>query len=313
MTVYYSVKNTAKNGQLIRADRRDYILTLLLIYGGYHILHNPNVPDEMKQDFYNDFYPDNKLRQKQFSILFFPVDKLKVKYYNNDYGNFLTYLSKVAEREFNYSNNVFNNYEYEFFFDTRKLRAYLDRLEWGVGKKWRFQRTLTFLWSPALFVRFLTDFNHISTSQDQRYSCICINHYFFWGIAYDPKEAAEFVKSYFHKIGINYNIEIWYSDLDVPKDQVYTKDTIRIFYESGYITIPTPVFKELKARADKELISIKQKLYNAGYFEDEEDIDLSNINTDFRSQGIKEKTREAWLKRNVKTKKKKSPKPLKSA
>ena len=79
MTVYYSVKNTAKNGQLIRADRRDYILTLLLIYGGYHILHNPNVPDEIKQDSYNDFYPDkyDYLRDKGYNFIF-----ANMKYYD---------------------------------------------------------------------------------------------------------------------------------------------------------------------------------------------------------------------------------------
>ena len=142
MTDYSSVKNTAKNGKLIRAEIREYLLAMALVYGF-----------SQEKVWTEGFYPYNLHRQKQCTLLFLPVvpenkDYRAILFHENLIQTFKHYFKEFVSSEFLDPNHV-------LFFDTKKFRIYYDRLKYGRKQengeyKVNLHKTMQYMWTPVL-------------------------------------------------------------------------------------------------------------------------------------------------------------------
>lgn len=178
MTSYHSVKNTAKNNKLIRAEEREIILCLALKYGLFH-------DEEMAKR----IYPENmwNLRVPQFTYLKVPIKPDLDFHY---YPHATTMATKIAILKRNAIKDDNGNW---IIYDTKRLRIYRKRLEYGRDKKWRLNSTFQYLWTPLLLV-FLMD-GYISNEHRIYLSECC-----FWRIADNKTETYEYLKKYLKEV-----------------------------------------------------------------------------------------------------------------
>ena len=142
MADYSSVKNTAKNGKLIRAEIREYILAMALTYGFCQ-----------EQSYSEDLYPDNLHRQKQCTLLFIPKmpeahNYKAIIFHKNLIQTFRHYFKEETDKEIVPADFV-------LFYDTTKFRIYYDRLKYGKkqddGEYFvNLHRTKQYMWTPVL-------------------------------------------------------------------------------------------------------------------------------------------------------------------
>lgn len=144
MTDYHSVINTAKNGKLIRAEIREYVLGMALRYG-----------------FFNDFqtaarlYPENTHRINQCTFLqleLHPKLDIAVSQFGNDLITFMPdfLIQTIAS----YFKVYINDDETIVFYDTKKFRIYYKRLAYGPDKKIRLNHTIQYIWTNYLAMLF---------------------------------------------------------------------------------------------------------------------------------------------------------------
>lgn len=163
-TNYNSVINTAKNNKLIRAELREIVLSLGLVFGLSY--------DKTMAEY---FYPNNKHRQKQFTYL-----KISNEYLQNE---FLFELINVLKHYYKYV--ISDNYI--IFYDTKKFRIYRKRLEYGQDRKIRLNKIMRYFWT-FLFVTVIWE-TKIPLNQ-----IWCINK------AYDYNETIEYLNNYINKL-----------------------------------------------------------------------------------------------------------------
>lgn len=135
MTDYSSVKNTAKNGKLIRAEIREYILAMALVFG----FNQDKVWSEK-------LYPDNPYRQQQCTLLHIPklIDGMEPEaslFHLHLLVTFESYFKRYA---------TYSDPRYVLFYDTKKFRIYYDRLRYGLNHKVNLHRTMQYMWTPVL-------------------------------------------------------------------------------------------------------------------------------------------------------------------
>lgn len=135
MTDYSSVKNTAKNGKLIRAEIREYILAMALVFG-------------FSQDkaWSDRLYPDNPHRQQQCTLLHIP----KSLGYVGPNSLFHSHLLTTFESYFKQYVGPSLDPKFVLFYDTKKFRIYYDRLKYGPNYKINLHRTMQYMWTPVL-------------------------------------------------------------------------------------------------------------------------------------------------------------------
>lgn len=141
MTDYSSVKNTAKNGKLIRAEIREYVLAMALVYG--------MVQDHVWSE---DLYPWNLHRQKQCTLMFLPkvpenTDYKVILFHQNMIQTIRSYFKEYKDTT---GNNKNLGHDVVLFYDTKKFRIYYDRLRYGRDYKVNLHRTMQYMWTPVL-------------------------------------------------------------------------------------------------------------------------------------------------------------------
>lgn len=130
---YKSVKNTAKNGILIRAEFRELVLCYAFLFGL-----------TWDKEIANELYPDNKSRYKQLTILRLPDD---LDYNHNlpeSLRNVIARFLPVLEERFKRHNGL--------LYDTKKLRICRDRMQYGEKREIILDRVINHFWTPLLLV-----------------------------------------------------------------------------------------------------------------------------------------------------------------
>lgn len=130
---YESVKNTAKNGKLIRAEFRELVLCYAFLFG---LTWDKEIAREL--------YPNNKLRYKQLTILRLPNS---LEYDCNLPKN----LKEAIRRFLPILEERFKKHD-ELLYDTKKLRIYRDRMQFGNERKIILDRVINHFWTPLLLI-----------------------------------------------------------------------------------------------------------------------------------------------------------------
>lgn len=121
---YHSVINTADN-RLIRAEARELVLAAAMLWGLTHDMATAS-----------KLFPDNKHRQLQFTQLVIPLDNSSIAVLLADTFKHFFRCTKTDGAV--------------IFTDTKKLRIYRKRLEYGQAKKWLLAKnTMQYLWTRS--------------------------------------------------------------------------------------------------------------------------------------------------------------------
>ena len=241
MTSYHSVKNTAKNNKLIRAEEREIILCLALKYGLFH-------DEEMAKR----IYPENmwNLRVPQFTYLKVPIKPDPEHHY---YPHATTMATKVAVLK---RNAVKGSSDKSWIiYDTKRLRIYRKRLEYGRMKQWRLDHTFQYLWTP-LFLVFLMD----NYSPD--FHTIYLENLYFWHNAKDRNETFKYLTKYLKEVC---DLDLTYS---TSPDSLYNPYPILGPLDSTDIWIKFPdreVEKLWVQKANQAYNDFYNKLETGGY------------------------------------------------
>lgn len=183
MTDYSSVKNTAKNGKLIRAEIREYVLAMTLIHGFYR--------DDKAA---TELYQGNMHRVKQcvFSRIH-PVDEKWVLRRINDETLALlqTDLVRTIKQFFKYWNE---KNHVTVFYDTKKLRIYYNRLRYGREHKVNLKKTMQYMWTPALLTCMMAQNYH------KKYNRLDLSGMWFYDCAYNQWETVDFILKYLSEV-----------------------------------------------------------------------------------------------------------------
>jgi hypothetical protein len=144
MTSYYSVHNTAKNGRLIRAEIREYVLGMALRYGFYKDKALARV-----------IYPDNERRIGQCTFLNLPKKpELDPAVYGFGCPELIEMPAAVIKTIGSYFKSWTDTDEQELFYDTKKFRIYCQRLVYGPDKKITLKHTAQYIWTNYLAMLF---------------------------------------------------------------------------------------------------------------------------------------------------------------
>lgn len=179
MINYRSVKNTAKNNRLIRAEKREYILCISLIHGFYRkeklarlIYGNDDL--RVSQATFIRIQPSSKSwvlsRTKSINLAVLQMNIMKVmraspKFWGNGDGSYV-------------------------FLGTRKYRIYYDRLLFGKDKKIRLHKTIQYLYTPAFLALLFAEGYH---KKNQNLS---LEKLWFYNHAYDKEETTKYILNY---------------------------------------------------------------------------------------------------------------------
>lgn len=183
MTSYYSVINTAKNGKLIRAEIREYVLGMALFFGFYKnrsqagILY-PNNEHRIEQCTFLDLY-------KQIPLDQFVPDPL-IKTAAAVIKTIGTYFKKRYEDE-----HVLKLY------DTKKFRIYNKRLRYGPKKKITLKKTIQYIWTNYLAMLFCLYGKH---TWGPGWCSVSISHFNMYQHAKDRRETDAYIRNYLENI-----------------------------------------------------------------------------------------------------------------
>lgn len=130
---YKSVINTAKNGKLIRAEFRELVLCYAFLFGL-----------KWNRELANELYPDNKRRYKQFTILEIPKQLELNQKIPKELRNIVKRFLPVLEERFKKHKDI--------LYDTKKLRIYRDRMQFGEKRLIILDRVINYFWTPLLLV-----------------------------------------------------------------------------------------------------------------------------------------------------------------
>ena len=146
MPKYNRVHNTAKNGKLLRNEIREYVLAMSLYYG---LKFSKKVAKEI--------FGSQTNRIKQCTFLNITIDKNLLfrgmpPVACDDLINLPFYLAETFKSYFKLLNqSILDSHRYYYsYYDTKKLRCYRDRLQYGVKRRIRLNHTMQYLWTPAL-------------------------------------------------------------------------------------------------------------------------------------------------------------------
>lgn len=253
MTDYSSVKNTAKNGKLIRAEIREYVLAMGLINGFYQ-----------DNEFAQKYYPNNEHRQKQCTLM----NIKKARYHNdfyvsNDLKNLVLYLTETMRTY--YKNHVLvknkDNYNV-LFYDTKKFRIYYKRLRYGREYKVNLSHTMQYMWTDVLLsLMFVYGY-------DQKNNCIDLNKFWFYKESVNKKIAAVFLINYLHNVckikNITYSCKennLYFQNTEEIINKVTTNATFikNKLVEGKYIHIVTLQEKKGENNGEKKRNTFKSR------------------------------------------------------
>lgn len=178
MTDYSSVKNTAKNGKLIRAEIREYVLAITLIYGFYR-----------DNELANKIYHGNlhRINQCVFTSIC-PIDRNLILNQIDDENLSLiqTNIANTMKYYFKYwleNNNM-------IFYDTKKFRIYYNRLKYGRDHKINLAKTRQYLWTPVLLTCIVAHKYRKNSNE------ISLKDLWFYDNAYDKHSTMSFFIDY---------------------------------------------------------------------------------------------------------------------
>ena len=143
---YFSVKNTANNNKLIRAEERELLLCLGLIFGFFH-------DESMAKQLYDSSEWD--LRLPQFTYIPIPRYNSAIVDMNKDFWPIIDWTTKMAFHRYKH----YDTDNMIYLYSTKRLRIYRERLEYGRNKNWRLDKTYRYLWTPAFLVYLMLGYN----------------------------------------------------------------------------------------------------------------------------------------------------------
>lgn len=265
MTTYTSVKNTAKNGQLLRSEIREIVLAMAIYHGFYH-----------DKKLAMQYYPEDLHRQKQFTFMVTNeapylledknLDKLS-KWLIDTMKYFFKYEDIICYEEPFGEDSMFTQ-----FYDTKKFRIYAKRMEYGKRKYTRLDKaTMQYFWTKlplALWYCYAED--EVNNALD------------FWNFdaMLRPLELEDNMRE----------ISRYISEVcGIPNTYDYKKSETRLYFSSED-------FAKLKQTCKEEALRIKQKLYNGAYIELTEE-EMKDIDTKGYDYG--KKSREEYRRINL--------------
>ena len=225
---YSSVKNTAKNGMIIRADIRELVLALGFYLG---FVHNEKRARRLYPHLEKEI---NIKRQKQYTemSIFNLSDGSSIK----DIENVPVWIVETIKYYFKYEQNGTNVY----FYDTKKFRIYRNRLQFGQNKEWRLRKnTMQYFWTLSP----LTIWYSLCAKKPQR--CLSFRYFYCVQNAYNLEENMSAIAKYISEI-------TKITDLEIRGTEIY-------FSKSSW--------KHLKKLINDEALRIKQRLYDGCYIE----------------------------------------------
>lgn len=240
MTSYFSVKNTAKNGRLIRAEIREYVLAIGLYWG----FRRPRANAVMR-------FPDNEQRQKQYTEICAPFMKAPNPYITDHNLNMLPdWLIMTMTSYFSYEHWFSADADEKgiLFYDTKKFTHYRDRLWYSQMRKTKLdKRTMQYMWTPALLC-VLYSYCYSEGKLDLKEAWFVNNAE---NVADNMNEIVKYIKEVCHITG-----EITVNDTDILFDELSKK--------------------EIHELCINEALKIKKKLFVGNYivFPDKEKSDL---------------------------------------
>lgn len=278
MTSYHSVINTAKNNKLIRAEIRELTLCEIIYSGLIRTHFRPEIAETL--------YPDNQLRQKQCRVLRPSCYNVNLKPYidpnrNIDIKNLYYFRFWILDTLKHYYkfNMDSSNSNLHFFYDTKKLRIYYDRIYKCVDVKnqiykTRFDKIKQYFWTPALLTYIFscdmaTDSVRDYTYMLQKCSVASLCSYNKKHILYlrqfdvfnkliDKNEFAIYFKNYINNIC---GLELDIADVESEEIKITIYDPSRnlIVFKSS------SDYKKWLKLAFKTAREIKEKLYKGKY------------------------------------------------
>lgn len=265
MTTYTYVKNTAKNGQLLRSEIREIVLAMAMVHGFYH-----------DKKLAMQYYPEDIHRQKQFTVL--TTCEVPYSLNNKNLDKLSKWLIDTMKCFFKYENTVCYQEPYKEislftrFYDTKKFRIYAKRMEYGKRKLIRLNKaTMQYFWTKlplALWYCYAED--EVNNALD------------FWNFdtmlrPLELEDNMREISRYISKI------------CGIPNTYDYEKSETRLYFSSEN-------FAKLKETCKEETLRIKQKLYNGAYIELTEE-EMQDIDTKGYDYG--KKSREEYRRINL--------------
>lgn len=265
MTTYTSVKNTAKNGQLLRSEIREIVLAMAIYHGLYH-----------DKDTAERYYPEDIHRQKQFTFMVTCEAPHPLGHKNLD--KLPKWLIDTMKYFFKHEDIVYYGEPFEEdatltqFYDTKKFRIYAKRMEYGKRKLVRLDKaTMQYFWTKLpLALWYCYGEDKANNALD------------FWNfdIMLRPLSLEDNMRE----------ISRYISEIcGIPNTYDYEKSTTRLYFSSKD-------FAKLKETCKEEALRIKQKLYNGAYIELTEE-EMKDIDTKGYDYG--KKNREEYRRINL--------------
>ena len=251
MTNYHSVINTAKNGKLIRAEIREYVLGMALYYG-FH----------KNKEYAKTLYPKDEHRVKQCTFLVLSDDHVPQgliwHYAGPACFSIHRYIVTTIRSYFKIARETPLGI---IFYDTKKFRIYYKRLVWGPEKRITLKHSIQYIWTNYLAVLFCLFGTH--QTQDPYY--IDISQFHMYALAKDTEETDAYIQRYL---------------MDIVKIPCNVFD--------GTIYFETPEhYQKLWNIVNKEAARICQKLREGGYLDDRKKKDHARRKNKGRKTGHK--------------------------
>ena len=186
MTSYHSVINTAKNGRLIRAEIREYVLGMALYCG---FCKDPILAEKL--------YPGDDHRIRQCTFLTVPNEPAP----GRDAWPYAWPICFAIGKDLvktirSYFKVAGQNDTATMFYDTKKFRIYYDRLVWGREKKITLKKTIQYIWTNYLAMLCCLYGRH--QMQDPYY--IDISSFHMYQYAKDRDETDQYMQRYLDDI-----------------------------------------------------------------------------------------------------------------
>ena len=190
MTDYHSVINTAKNGRLIRAEIREYVLGMALYYGFYK--------DKTIAAKLYDHDPNRDKRIEQCTFLAIKnKERLDPIVYDLNCAELLAMPGAIKKTIKSYVKTYLETEESTILYDTKKFRVYYNRLTWGQEKKIVLTRTIQHIWTDYLAMLFCLYGKH---SRGPGWCSINIQQFHMFLEAKDRYETNKYIRKYLKNI-----------------------------------------------------------------------------------------------------------------
>lgn len=273
MADYSSVRNTAKNGQLIRAEVREMALAIAIAEGFRH-----------DEEFAREHYPDDLRRQKQCTLLAV-LTLVKADPEPDEEENLcrlwiwaketLKCFFKHEEDSLLEDDSVMNICCTKFY-DTKRLRIYAKRMEYGRYRQIRLDKaTMQYFWTKLP----LALWYEMAKCKDEN-----VLDFARFEAMLRPKSIEENMRA----------VSAYISDIcGIPNDYDPENGRTRLHFSSENSS-------KLKETCIEEALRIKQKLYDGAYIDltEEEKKDIDTEGYDYGKKS-REKYREANLARKA--------------